>query len=133
ATGSPLLGPGDHARAGLEVDEITAVEPLAREESILRASLLPGLLRAVAFNQRHRVDDIRLFEIGNVFLATDRSAELPDETERAAVVLAGDGAGDGDGAGAGAEAAKRILDTVADAFHLADLQVEPAVVAGLHP
>ena len=125
ASGSPLLGPGDHARAGLEVDEITAAEPLAREESILRASLLPGLLRAVAFNQRHRVGDVRLFEIGNVFLASDRSAELPDEIERAAVVLAGDGDD--------AEAAKRVLDVVADAFHLEDMRVEPAVVPGLHP
>src|SRR5205823_11788285 len=65
AVGSPLLGPGDHDRAGLtDVDEIVAVDPLAREESVLRAALLPGLLRSVSFNQSHRTGEIRLFEVG---------------------------------------------------------------------
>src|SRR5207237_3055027 len=50
AIGPMLLGPGDHARAGLPDgpgNVIEADDPLAREESVLRTSLLPGLLRAV--------------------------------------------------------------------------------------
>ena len=123
---SPLLAPGDHDKAGLvQVDEIVAVDPLAREESILRASLLPGLLRSVAFNVAHRTGEVRLFEVGNVFTAHDRTAELPLETERVALVVAG--------TADGVTEAKRVLDLVLDVFH-ADARLVPAAdVAGWHP
>jgi len=62
-----LLAPGDHARAGLAEDVVTVTNPLSPEESVLRRSLLPGLLRALAYNDDRRQGDIRLFEIGHVF------------------------------------------------------------------
>ncbi|MDP1792971.1 MAG: phenylalanine--tRNA ligase subunit beta, partial [Acidimicrobiales bacterium] len=65
---SPLLGPGDHAEAGLsEESVIKADKPLAMEESILRASLLPGLLESISHNVRHRAREVRLFELGPVW------------------------------------------------------------------
>ena len=59
------------------------------EESVLRTSLLPGLLKVVAYNLAHRQTGVRLFEIGHVFLAGAAATELPDEREHLAVALAG--------------------------------------------
>ena len=50
----PFLAPGDHARAGLTDDPLVITNPLVAEESVLRTSLLPGLLKAIAFNESHR-------------------------------------------------------------------------------
>jgi phenylalanyl-tRNA synthetase beta chain len=121
AAGSPLLGPGDHERAGIEGPFIDAVDPMAREESILRASLRPGLLRSLAYNASHRNPEVSLFEIGHVFLPADRSAVLPDERELVGAALAG-----------GAAPAKQVLDVVASAFD-ALVALEAAEAPGLHP
>jgi phenylalanyl-tRNA synthetase beta chain len=121
ALGVPLLAPGEHARTGLSEEALVAPEPLAREESVLRTSVLPGLLRAVALNQSHRVADIALFEIGHVFgVPADRSQPLPDEREMLGAVVAD------------AVEAKRIFDVIDDAFAIR-AQVAPAAAPGLHP
>jgi phenylalanyl-tRNA synthetase beta chain len=127
AMGTMLLGPGDHARAGLAEDGIAAADPMVREESILRTSLRPGLLRALEFNTRHRMPGARLFEIGHVYRRTATPAPLPDEREHLAVALATDD---------GAIEAKRLLDTLVDALRLLDVEIEAADdgdVPGLHP
>ena len=86
---SPFLAPGDHEKAGIGLTGgvVSLTNPLVAEESILRVSLRPGLLRAVHFNQSHRADDIALFELGHVYPAG--SAELPDEYESLCLVAAG--------------------------------------------
>jgi len=84
----PFLAPGDLARAGLPAEAVTLTNPLAAEESVLRTSLRPGLLRAVAYNESHRGDGVALFEIGKVFGPPVPGATLPDEREHLAVVLA---------------------------------------------
>jgi phenylalanyl-tRNA synthetase beta chain len=61
--------------------------PLSEEESVLRPSLLPGLLLAAAKNVARRNTTVALFEIGAAFIPTD--AELPDEPLRAAWLLTG--------------------------------------------
>lgn len=133
-----LLGPGDHQRAGLGLMEdgaLRAGEPLALEESVLRRSLRPGLLRAVGFNLDRRQDQVHLFEVGTVFHPSDGSrtvtrveAErwLPDESEQLTVVLAG---GDAD-----ATAAARLWSALADALRLAGPTLVVAdTLPGLHP
>ena len=85
----PFLAPGDLARAGLPGEAVTLTNPLAAEESVLRTSLRPGLLRAVAYNESHRTDGVALFEIGKVFGVPPPGTTLPDEREHLAVVLAG--------------------------------------------
>ena len=130
AVTSPLLGPGDHARAGLEEDGITAVDPLVKEESVLRTSLLPGLLRAVAFNTDRRQPDVALFEIGQIWQRRPPAGPnetLPVETETLAVIVAGASAEEG------APVAVRLLRRLAAAFHVEDLDVLAASTAGLHP
>lgn len=85
----PFLAPGDLDRCGLPTDAVTLMNPLAAEESVLRTSLRPGLLRAVAYNESHRTDGAALFEIGKVFGVPAVGGDLPDEREHLAVALAG--------------------------------------------
>jgi phenylalanyl-tRNA synthetase beta chain len=50
-------------------DALVAItNPLSELFSVLRPSLLPGLIDAVAHNRRHGQRDVRLFEIGTTFL-----------------------------------------------------------------
>ena len=83
----PFLAPGDLARAGLGDDGITVTNPLVAEESIMRTSLRPGLLKAVAYNAARRTTGVSLFEIGRV--NPGGGEDLPDEDEHLAVILAG--------------------------------------------
>ncbi len=62
--------------------------PLNEEQSVMRTSLLPGLLRAVSQARRHGERDARLFTVGPLFLAS--SSELPEERLAFAALLAGD-------------------------------------------
>jgi phenylalanyl-tRNA synthetase beta chain len=85
----PFLAPGDLDRAGLPAEAVVLTNPLAAEESVLRTSLRPGLLRAIAYNESHRTDGAALFEVGKVFRPPLPGATLPDEREHLGVVLAG--------------------------------------------
>ena len=87
------------ARAGLDGDALRITNPLVADESVLRTSLRPGLLRAVAFNESHRRPAWRCSRSAT---STRRDrGELPDEYEALGVVLAGDGGAGGDGRVAG--------------------------------
>jgi phenylalanyl-tRNA synthetase beta chain len=124
AWATTFLAPEDLARAGLPPDAVEVENPLAAEESILRTSLLPGLLRAVAANAGHRRPDVGLFEIGHVFLLPpDPAEQLPVEPERLAVALGRRDAAD----------AVRIWRLLTDGLALDDVSVQAAVVPGLHP
>jgi phenylalanyl-tRNA synthetase beta chain len=136
----PLLGPGDHGRAGFEESTIVAIDPLAREESVLRTSLRPGLLRAAAFNHDRRNADLGLFEIGVVWGAGEtRPASgpsaapghgLPEERELCAVVLAGAGP---DGTGADARAAVTVFWRLAAGLRAEGARLVAGQSPGLHP
>ena len=70
-------------------DVVRVANPLVADEDVLRTSLRPGLLKAIAFNESHRRPGVSLFEIGHVYPPGDRSGDLPDEYEALGVVLAG--------------------------------------------
>jgi phenylalanyl-tRNA synthetase beta chain len=89
ATTFSLLSPADLTAAGFPAEGIELENPLRAEESLLRPALLPGLLRAVAFNAGHGQADVSLFEVGHVFLPPPPDQTLPDEREKLAGVLAG--------------------------------------------
>jgi phenylalanyl-tRNA synthetase beta chain len=84
---SPFLSDDDLTRAGLEGEVLRVTNPLVADEDILRPSLRPGLLGAVAYNESHRHPDVALFEIGRVY--PPGPGELPAEREMLGVVLAG--------------------------------------------
>lgn len=119
----PFLAPGDLAKAGLPEDGVTLTNPLHAEESVLRTSLLPGQLKAIAYNQSHRNPDVRFFEIDHVFLPAEEGSPLPDEREYLAVALAGEEA----------PAAVAVLDALDRALALPNLQLRSDRAPGLHP
>ena len=59
--------------------------PLSPEMSVLRTTLMPGLLENAQHNRNHQIDTIALFEIGSVFV---RDGE-EKEPERVTGILAG--------------------------------------------
>ena len=61
--------------------------PMSREQEYLRTSLRAGLLSVLARNERYQEEDIRLFEIGKVFLPRER--DLPQEKEMLCAVISG--------------------------------------------
>ena len=61
-----LLGPDAHRPVGME-NGIRVTNPLTPEESVLRQSLLPGMLGVLVFNADRRQGEMRLFEVGHVF------------------------------------------------------------------
>ena len=96
--------------------------PVAAEQSLLRPSLLPGQLKAIAYNQSHRNSDVRFFEIGHVFLLPPASQLLPDEREYLGVALAG----------CEAPAAVGALDLLDNTLGLPNVVLRAAAPAGMH-
>lgn len=87
-----LCAAGDPEALGMEYPEgmcaVEMINPMSSEQSHLRLSLLPGLLRSVSYNLRRKVEDVHLYEIGRVYLGRP-GEELPSERERVAGVLTG--------------------------------------------
>ncbi|MGA1543023.1 MAG: hypothetical protein ACO38D_11165 [Ilumatobacteraceae bacterium] len=83
----PFLADGDLERAGLSTTAVRLVNPLVVGDDVLRTSLRPGLLKALAFNESHRRSGVALFEVGHVYPPSDDV--LPAEFEALTVVLAG--------------------------------------------
>lgn len=80
---SPLpTGPADGS------DSVRLLNPLSSTEGHLRRRLLPGLVRLVEGNWAKHVADVRLFEIGTIFIAAP-SGERPREERHLAAVLTG--------------------------------------------
>ena len=120
----PFLAPGDLANVGLTDDGIRLSNPLDANESVLRTSLLPGQLKAIAYNQSHRSPSVRFFEIGRVFLTPADGELLPDEREYLAVALAGSEAPD----------AVALLHTLSTTLALPNVQVRNSdSLPGMHP
>ncbi|MDI1443973.1 phenylalanine--tRNA ligase subunit beta [Polyangium sp. 6x1] len=74
---------------GLPPAPFRLLNPLTQDRSVMRTSLLPGLLEAVRRARRHGVPDVRLFTVGARFLADPARAPLADEAPSFAAVLAG--------------------------------------------
>ncbi len=84
--------PGDIARLRMSEQglglPVELLNPLNADQSVMRQSIVPGLLRSVAYNQSHGVKNVQLYEIGLVFSATD-GKKKPKERKKLAGVLAG--------------------------------------------
>ncbi len=84
AWSATLLAPGEQEAYGDDAAKITVSNPMAAEESVLRRSLVPGMLRSLGANLRRGEARVDLFELGKVFSIPAAGADFPDETERAA-------------------------------------------------
>ena len=77
---------------GLAADDarrqtVHLLNPLAEDQSVLRTTLLPGLLENLRRNVNHQSHDVRLFEIGKVFHPQGNTQ--PEEPFRLAAVISG--------------------------------------------
>jgi len=57
-----------------EVPAIELANPLSEEASVMRTSMVPGMLGMLAYNLNRGGDNVRLFEAGNVFETSDATA-----------------------------------------------------------
>ena len=117
----PFLAPGDLERCGLPPGGITVTNPLVAEESVMRTSLRPGLLKAVAYNAARRQPGVALFEVGHVHAPDD--GELPTEDDHVAVALAG----------CEAPAAAELWERLRRAMPFVPTEVRNEATAGMHP
>lgn len=72
---NPLIGPNDVIAANQSTTPIAITNPITQDESLLRTSMLPGMLRAVAFNIARQNRELPFFEIGRVFHRPTSPAE----------------------------------------------------------
>ena len=117
----PFLTAGELEKAGLPGEAVRLVNPLVVGDDMLRTSLRPGLLKAIAFNESHRRPGVCLFEIGHVYPPSEDV--LPAEYEALGIVLAGDDA----------PAAVAVWRELASAMGWGARLDQGHVPAGLHP
>lgn len=119
---SPFLAIGDLPAVGLsEESALRLANPLVADESILRTSLRPGLLKSLRYNQSHRAPKIGLWEIGHVYPSSGQ--QLPDESEQLAVLVVG----------GTAETSLAQWNALCDALSVGAQLDQSRVPAGLHP
>ncbi len=91
-----FMNAGDLDRLDLSLDDprrrtVRVLNPVSEEDSRLRSTLLPSLLRATRQNLARRVERVRLFEVSRVFLAGSSQEgsdpALPDEPLRLLAVV----------------------------------------------
>jgi len=121
---------------------VRVTNPLASDESVLRSTLVTGLVRAWAKNFERGIGDVMLAEFGIVFVHPDATSEprltrggvggsltlaLPRENERLSILLARP---DDD-----AKSAVALWSVIAERLGLADVAVRSSSEAprGLHP
>jgi len=66
----------------------TILNPISDQMSVLRSSMIPGLLETMKKNNSQQTPSVRIFEIGKIFHATQKG-DLPEETEMVAGLLTG--------------------------------------------
>ena len=68
AISSTFVSPADARNYSGEVP-VPLANPLSEEQSMMRTSLVPGMLQMLAWNLNRGTSDVRLFEMGNIFSA----------------------------------------------------------------
>jgi phenylalanyl-tRNA synthetase beta chain len=123
------LPPGEYVRLQ---------NPISSEREVMRHSLLAGVLDVAAANVQH-ANDVRLFEIGSVYLPRS-GQKLPDEPRRLALVLSGVRQQEfwGDAPGTTPQPldffdVKGVVEALAADLHLANVSYRPVKIPALHP
>jgi len=60
---------------------VAILNPISEDQSVMRTSLIPGLLETMKYNLSVQNKNLKLFEIGHVFFHTGRKDDQPDEVE----------------------------------------------------
>jgi phenylalanyl-tRNA synthetase beta chain len=119
-------------------DYVRLVNPISSERVVMRHSVLAGVLEIAAANLRH-TEDVRLFEIGPVYLP-QAGQQLPQEPRRLALVLTGRRQPDFWDEPAGTQAGmldffdlKGVVEALAADLHLPEVSFCSETTAYLHP
>ncbi len=80
----------DDARRFSKAAELDLANPLSDEASVMRTSLVPGMLNMLAYNLNRGSENVRLFEAGNAFEAAGENA-TGGAIERKQIVLGATG------------------------------------------
>lgn len=71
---------------------VVITNPLGEDYSIMRTTTLNGMLSSLALNYSHRNKDVRLYEIGKVYIPKNKEmTELPDERTQVTLGMYGEG------------------------------------------
>jgi phenylalanyl-tRNA synthetase beta chain len=92
-----FVSPSGVALIGAEDDAgktafVKLLNPLGEENSVMRTTLLPGLIEALARNYKRSAKSCRLFEIGNTFKGISNKEGLPTEALSLCAGVYGEGA-----------------------------------------
>ncbi len=69
-------------------DSLKILNPLTTDSSVMRTSMIPGILKNAILNLNHQEQDLRLFEIGRVYLPIENE-ELPKEIRKLVALATG--------------------------------------------
>ncbi len=92
-----FVSESDQILSGFDPPYVEVTNPLVESERYLRASMAPGLMRALLYNTERRQGSIRLFEVGSVFRMVEDPVGDPedgppvDEPEHLSAVFALEG------------------------------------------
>ena len=120
---NPFLAPEDLDRCGLADHGVRIVNPLVSDESVLRTSTLPGMVKTIAYNATHRQYGARFFEIGHCYALAAEPRAMPEEWEELGIAVAG----------AEAPEAVRTLRALMGGLGLHDVRLRSGELGGLHP
>lgn len=111
-------------------DPVALANPIASQMSVMRSSLIPGLVTSVAFNVRHRQTRVRLFEIGRCFELAGDGYLQPIRVGAAAY---GDALAEQWGTGSRRIDFYDVKGDLESLFAPAAVRIEAAVHPALHP
>jgi phenylalanyl-tRNA synthetase beta chain len=134
-----LTTPEREAPLGIHAGEyVRLLNPISSERVVMRQSVLAGVLEVAATNLRN-TNDVRLFEIGSVYLPAP-DAKLPREPRRLALVLCGKrqsafwtDSGKPPEANLDFYDLKGVIAALASDLHLPEVSYCPVKVPALHP
>lgn len=124
-----FIGPDGADKLGLPEDDprravIRLCNPLAEEQSVMRTTLLPGLLGTAARNMSFRSLDLRLFEMRRIYVPQS-GEQMPQEPIWAAGLISGARYGESwcqQQVEVDFFDAKAILENLFEKLHLADIR-----------
>ena len=70
---------------------VNIINPLGEDTSVMRTTLLPGMMQVLATNSSRRIPAVRFFELGNSFVKAEDGAQLPLEKEKLCIGFYGEG------------------------------------------
>lgn len=80
-----FISPEDLKKSGYKEDNlpesVAILNPLSEDQSIMRTTLIPGVLNIIKTNIAQQVTDLRLFEVGQIFIPDSTKDNLQRQEE----------------------------------------------------